>query len=63
MDIPLRIERSYLEPPYEPPLYVECAYCTGEIRDEDAIWEGDTPYCSEDCLLSDKYDRGELDDE
>lgn len=57
MGISLRIERSYLEPPYEPPLYVKCAYCTGEIRDEDAVWDGDTPYCSEGCLSLDKMEE------
>lgn len=59
-----RIERSYLEPPLETSVWVECIGCHGDIMDEEAVWEEDLPFC---CVLCrDAYLRfrnGETDKE
>lgn len=52
-DIPSRVERSYLEPPYEPPQEVECAFCGGSLLEDQAYWYDDKPYCSSRCRVSD----------
>lgn len=43
-------ESSWLEPPCPEPAWVECAHCGREILEDDALWEDDIPYCSDECF-------------
>ena len=51
-----RWERSWLEPPCPNPQYVPCAWCGGELLDEDALQDGEHYYCDEDCKVQGPYD-------
>ena len=47
-------ERAYLAPPCPRPVYIECAWCGQEMREEDAVvctnyWGDEYLVCSTEC--------------
>ena len=50
-------ERAYLAPPCPEPEWVECAWCGGELLDEDATEDGNW-FCDDYC--KDAYNNPEV---